>query len=315
MAMLVRSRAPVGRWRVVLAALAFVATQVAGLAMGAYSRRLFGTGDFVWTVVFLAPAAGAFVQASILYAGGMQGFGRAFKHVFITGLLMLAGLAPIMMGAFLMVVVGLPVLVAMWCLGIGFAMLVARLVSRGRLWVALLVALAPVAGTPPVAAVSEPAWREVVTVMDMDAPPEVVWRVFTNPIEIPADAEMPWSVSLGTPRPIRCEIEGSGEGAMRYCYFDTGIFDERVTVWDEGRELAFTIADQPEETAFLIDCRRGQILLERLPDGGTRVRRTTWYGLSMDGAVYFGLWTDWLIHHVHEGSMGYIRRLAEGEGE
>jgi hypothetical protein len=177
-----------------------------------------------------------------------------------------------------------------------------------------VIAVVPSGSVIPVALLSAPAERDIVTVIDIDAPSEVVWGIITNPIDLPPDGEgLPWTLKLGYPRPVRCEIDGSGVGATRRCIFDQGSFDERVTVWEEGRELSFSIESQPAKIAHFLHCSKGQILLEAKPDGGTRVTRTTWYSLDMDPSFYFGILTDKLIYDIHVGSIGHIKKLAEGE--
>jgi len=293
-----------------LAAVCGIATQVGGIAMGAWGP--FG-GDYSWTVMLLSPFMGAFVQSSILFRAGMQSTPKAYWDVVGAGTLVLASLLVFALEGIICILMCMPILLPLWLFGTWVATLFAERVFSKYPWMIGLVALTPGATSLPVAAVSEASPREVVTVIEIAAPPEVIWRYVTNFPEIPANADVPWTFSLGYPKPIRCDLEGSGVGAMRYCRFTGGSFDERVTVWDEGRELSFTVEGQPKKIDHFIRCTKGQFLLERLPDGGTRVTGTTWYGIAMDPSLYFGLWSDKLIHDIHVGVLEHIKRLAEAE--
>ncbi len=155
--------------------------------------------------------------------------------------------------------------------------------------------------------------REVVTVVEVDASPEEVWRYVVGFPQIPADAEKPITFYLRYPKPQRCETEGTGVGSMRYCLFDQGVFAEQVTVWEPGRELSFEVVSQVERINPYMSCTRGQFLLEALPSGGTRITGTTWYGIFIQPAPYYGLWADKMIHDIHLAVLWHIRDLAEGK--
>ena len=56
---------------------------------------------------------------------------------------------------------------------------------------------------------------------------------------------------------------GHGPGAVRYCRFSTGDFEEPITVWDENRLPAFDVASQPEAMRELSPWRSTPPHLER----------------------------------------------------
>jgi hypothetical protein len=168
----------------------------------------------------------------------------------------------------------------------------------------------------------EPALRSVVTVVEVDAPPAVVWRqvVAFPPLAPPTDLVF----RTGLAYPLRAEIVGTGVGAVRHCVFSTGPFVEPVTVWDEPRCLAFDVTDQPppmEELSpfhihpphldnFLVS-RRGQFKLTELPGGRTRLEGTTWYTNRMWPADYWGVWSDAIIGRIHRRVLDHVRDLSE----
>jgi hypothetical protein len=168
----------------------------------------------------------------------------------------------------------------------------------------------------------DPALHRVTTTVEIDSPPQRVWD------ELIAFSEMTdrpnWLFRMGIAYPVRAEIRGRGPGAVRYCVFSTGAFVEPIEVWDEPRLLKFSVAEQPLimrewspyrhiETAHLdyFRSRQGQFLLEPTKAGGTRLAGTTWYEHTIFPAAYWRLWSDLIIHRIHERVLKHIKSLAE----
>ncbi len=170
----------------------------------------------------------------------------------------------------------------------------------------------------------EPPERPVRSVIDIAAPPEVVWRsVIAVPDLPPPDGIF----ALGIAAPLRATLSGTGTGAIRRCTFTTGDFVEPITVWDEPRRLAFDVVAQPHpmvetslwgriEPAHLdhtLRSRRGEFRLEPLPGGGTRLHGTTWYQLDMAPQAYWRWWSDTMIQAIHQRVLRRIAAAAEAE--
>ena len=133
--------------------------------------------------------------------------------------------------------------------------------------------------------------------------------------------------ALGIAYPMRARIDGEGVGATRRCEFSTGAFVEPITVWDPPRRLAFDVVSQPEpmhETSpyrhvyapHLRDglrARRGEFRLVALPSGRTRLEGRTWYQVEMAPQLYWGLYSDRLIHAIHGRVLAHVRALAEAD--
>jgi hypothetical protein len=85
--------------------------------------------------------------------------------------------------------------------------------------------------------VAPPAPREIVSSVEIDAPPAEVWKHVAGFPEITAPPA--WYFRLGVAYPVRAVVEGSGVGAVRRFEFSSGTFVEPITVWDEPRRLAF----------------------------------------------------------------------------
>src|SRR5690606_19692939 len=124
--------------------------------------------------------------------------------------------------------------------------------------------------------------------------------------------------------PMGATIDGHGVGAVRRCRFTTGEFVEPITVWDEGRELGFTVTEQPDPMQELSpwDIRpphldggfrttAGQFLLEPLPGGRTRLIGRTHYVLDLAPRAYWSMWSEHIIHRIHMRVLEHVKRMAE----
>ncbi|QOY91442.1 SRPBCC family protein [Paludibaculum fermentans] len=184
--------------------------------------------------------------------------------------------------------------------------------------------LAPLFGGVETQLPNHPALRSVETVVDIQAPPETVWRHVIEFPHLPQPRE--WYFQAGIAYPLRARIEGRGPGAVRYCEFSTGPFVEPITTWDEPKLLAFRVTSNPEPMRELspydihpahlhgwFDSKRGQFRLEPLPNGGTRLHGTTWYTQRLQPEPYWSMWTDAIIHRIHQRVLDHIRDVSEGD--
>ena len=194
-----------------------------------------------------------------------------------------------------------------------------RVVSVGFLLMPGLILLEYSIGeTPPLYAVK--------TSVVINANPQTVWSHVVSFSELPPPAELMFKTGIAYP--IRAEIRGQGVGAVRHCVFSTGAFVEPITVWDEPRLLRFDVTAQPramEELSLYSDLRpphlenylisrRGQFELKSLPNGATLLEGTTWYQNRFWPAPYWHLWSDYVIHRIHERVLLHIKSLAENTG-
>lgn len=230
----------------------------------------------------------------------------------------------------------------------GVAALVARSLASGtagsppdarQLAILPLVALLPISATLETmygsgerGAVQE-SLREVRTSIIVDAPPIEVWP---NVVGF-ADLEPPHELIFraGIAYPLRARIKGRGVGAVRYCEFSTGAFVEPITRWapptsdtDHGR-LSFDVSAQPAPMHELspyrslhpphldgfLRSRKGEFRLVSLGDGRTRLEGSTWYAIDIYPSLYWAIWSDALIHAIHERVLLHIKRLTEGAVE
>ncbi|HEY2155499.1 MAG TPA: hypothetical protein VGH33_07710 [Isosphaeraceae bacterium] len=187
----------------------------------------------------------------------------------------------------------------------------------------VLVALLPAMVGAEHVALPGPLLFTCETSVEVDAPPEVVWRnvVSFSDLEPPDD----WLFRAGVAYPIRARIEGTGAGAVRRCEFSTGAFVEPIEVWYEPRLLRFAVTSNPAPMrewnpffeihpphldGFLVS-KRGQFELSPLAGGKTLLRGSTLYQHGLWPASYWRLWSDTIIHRIHDRVLGHIKTLSE----
>lgn len=187
----------------------------------------------------------------------------------------------------------------------------------------LVILLVPATFGIERAAALRPPVFEVRTAIEVNAPPEKVWKEVVAFAEIPPPKELLFRA--GVAYPIRAEISGHGVGAVRHCVFSTGPFVEPIEVWDEPRLLQFGVTanpaplneltpyghiDPPHLHGYFVS-EKGQFRLTALPGGRTRLEGTTWYQHTMWPAGYWHLWSDYIIHRIHLRVLEHIRTVAE----
>jgi len=169
--------------------------------------------------------------------------------------------------------------------------------------------------------------RSVITVIDVKAPPEAVWRQVVS-VPLIRDEEQTTSVfqRVGIPRPLEATLTGVGVGAIREARFAHGItFHEQVTEWAPARVLAFTItADAGTIADDVLDAHvrvggphfdvvYGRFLLE--PRGqGTRLTLESRHHLRTHLNFYAHFWTDAVMRDIQGNICRVIRQRAERAG-
>jgi hypothetical protein len=187
---------------------------------------------------------------------------------------------------------------------------------------AMVLALPAIFGAER-AANLEPPRFVVRTSLEINAPPEAVWRQVVAFSEIPPPTELLFRAGIAYP--VRAEITGRGPGAIRHCVFSTGPFVEPIEIWDEPRLLSFGVTSTPELMNELTPyghispphlhgyfvSEKGQFALTELPGGRTRLEGTTSYRNTIWPGRYWKLWSDYIIHRVHRRVLEHIKMQAE----
>jgi len=171
-----------------------------------------------------------------------------------------------------------------------------------------------------------PPTIEAVTTVDIQAPPEIVWKNVVEFAELPEPSELLFKTGIAYP--IRARITGRGVGAVRKCEFSTGPFVEPITTWQEPSLLAFDVRSSPppmKEFSFwdihpphldnFMISKHGQFRLVPLPNGGTRLIGTTWYTHAIWPTMYWSVFSDYIIHTIHTRVLEHIKNLSEGNAQ
>lgn len=280
---------------------------------------------FVLTPVFYGFFAALFYSQPEQKRGVIDGvFASALVPGAVAAVLMLAagfeGLICILMAA--------PLIAIELLIGAAIGMALVYLVPKGRIRTFIII-LVPLVYVSFVAVegvrADDEHYTPVTTAIEIAAPPEVVWKHVVSFDELPEPKH--WLFKTGIAYPLRARIVGEGVGAVRYCEFTTGPFVEPIEIWDAPRHLRFSVTDNPapmrEASPWgeihpphldgFMESRQGEFRLTPLPDGGTRLEGTTWYRHGLGPAWYWTLWSDYIIHTIHERVLRHIRTLAESE--
>ena len=164
--------------------------------------------------------------------------------------------------------------------------------------------------------------HSVVTTIEINAPQEKVWQ---NLIAFPQLNEpTEFIFRTGIAYPINATIMGHGVGAIRHCNFTTGSFIEPITVWDEPKLLRFSVDEQPEPLKEISPyeihpthlhgywiSKQGQFKLTALSNGHTLLEGTTWYYNKIKPNFYWSVWSDYIVHKIHERVLAHIKVQAE----
>lgn len=284
---------------------------------GIYGINQYGIALFILTPLFLG------ASSTILY-GLKKGItkresrliGLLTLGVFITGLLVFAieGLICIAMAA--------PFGLLLTWVGtiIGYS-IIKKTPQKASLAILILFGIIPTMAF--IEKDIEPSLNSVVTSIEINADAKTVWE---NVVEFPQlDEPSEFIFKTGIAYPINAKIDGTGVGAIRHCNFTTGSFVEPITVWDEPRILKFDVVEQPapmKELSFWdIDAphlhdyfvsKQGQFKLTALPNGKTLLEGTTWYYHNIKPAIYWQIWSDHIIHKIHERVLTHIKKKSEG---
>jgi hypothetical protein len=165
------------------------------------------------------------------------------------------------------------------------------------------------------------------TGIEIAAPPDAVWKRIVAFPAIGKPREWVFRYA-GISYPIEARIKGEGLSADRECRFSTGSFKEPILVWEPGRHFAFGIADEPplmtetspygqihvrhlEDHDFQPE--RADFVLTALPNGGTRLEGISTYQNKMWPGEYWRLYTDSIVHSIHNRVFEHVKQLAEAD--
>jgi hypothetical protein len=223
------------------------------------------------TMFLAVPVASGFVAAcfarplwSALLAI-LLALGLCFLGLLFTGL---EGLVCILMAAPLFVVGGL--------VGAGLGWLARQKVdSRANLLLFPFLALGWVfvCGQAEMRLRPPERTETVVSTCTISTPPEKLWAEILTVDDLSADK--PLLLRLGLPVPRSCTLDGSGVGAKRVCYFDTGVIEEEVSAWDPPHYLGLKLVRVTLPGRHWLRFHSASYSLEAVGPGQTAITRST----------------------------------------
>lgn len=300
---------------------------LAGLAVGMLSVivGLYGFGSYGAVLFFVTPAVMGMVAGFLTNRPATRSTSATLRVGAMVMLLAGGVLVALAFEGFICLIMAAPIVMPTALAGAILGKWVAECTTAGAGHLAAVVLALPLLSGAEAVTRMVPE-RVVLTTVEVDAPPEVVWKRIVEFPDLPEPEE--WFFRCGIACPMRARIEGSGVGAVRHCEFSTGDFVEPITVWDEPRRLAFDVVDQPDPMVELtpwrhvhpphledrsLRSRRGEFRLVDLGGGRTRLEGRTWYVFDMHPQGYWTLWSDFSIHRIHRRVLDHVRRLAEGD--
>jgi len=205
---------------------------------------------------------------------------------------------------------------------IGYAMIKSTIINAPLVSILLIVSVPCFMGFDYYGKDTKEDLRTVTTGIVINAPCEKVWQkvIAFSRIDEPTDLLF----KAGIAYPINAKINGTGVGAIRHCNFSTGSFVEPITKWNEPNLLQFDVAEQPatmKELSFYnlqpnhlhgyFISKHGQFKLIKLASNKTLLEGTTWYYNKIKPEIYWNIWSDYIIHKIHERVLNHIKTDAE----
>lgn len=302
--------------------LAIFSTLILVYALGALS--IYQLDNYGWSVFILIPFLVGFVPPLIILQRRSLTSKQAAHLGFITlGLATLAMLLFALEGLICIAMASPMLIIATW-LGSYLAFLTSK--SRffnGTNTTIILIVVS--IGCMSFDTMEKP--KELIPVRTkvvVNAPIEKVWNYVVSFDSIPEPED--WIFKTGISYPTNATIEGKGVGAIRYCNFSTGSFVEPITTWEEPHLLQFDVAEQPipmnELNPFwevhpphlegYFKSQRGQFKLHMISNNQTELEGTTWYQMDLYPMLYWRIWSDFIIHRIHNRVLNHIKEEAQG---
>ncbi len=78
------------------------------------------------------------------------------------------------------------------------------------------------------------------------------------------------------------------------------------------KEISFWNINAPHLHDYFVS-KEGQFKLTALPNGKTLLEGTTWYYHDIKPAFYWQLWSNYIVHKIHDRVLMHIKMNAEAE--
>lgn len=284
-------------------------------------------GNYGWSLFIAAPFAVSII-APILYGykkrrTSFQCVQASFLALFFTGL----GAILFHIEGIVCLIMAFPIIAFVAMVGGSIAYRIQGPVLKDEVprITGSLVLLLPLMTMWEISSPSTPPVYKVSTAVSVDAAPEAVWNrvVCFPPMKAPDDLIF----KAGIAYPTHATIDGTGAGAVRHCVFNTGTFVEPITVYEAPHLLRFDVTSQARpmnETSIYSDLhpphlngymisKMGQFWLRLTSDRSTELEGTTWYQNRMEPYFYWRIFSDAIIHKIHERVLVHVKTVSEND--
>jgi hypothetical protein len=279
----------------------------------------YSVGLFVWLPIVLG------ATSTIIYGHKNEVSKQALRqNSYLTLFVFCLGLLNIAFEGLICIVMALPIGFFFTWIGflIGFQIIKNKTGKKAPVAMIFLLFSVPVVMGFEYSINSNATIRSVTTRIEINAPIETVWRnvIMFPQLEEPTE----FIFKTGIAYPINAQIDGHGVGATRHCNFSTGSFVEPITEWDEPRLLKFDVTSQPEPMKEISPydihpnhlhgywvSKQGQFMLTQLSNDNTLLEGTTWYVNKIKPGIYWTIWSDYIVHSIHERVLHHIKQLSE----
>ena len=301
-----------------------------GVAYGLLARLAFGYDAFdavfgvmTWAFIFGVPMVMGIL--AVIWQAEEPSWTSAFVLGWVPTFFTIVGALMLAWEGIICIVVWVPI--AFLCASVGgLAGKVAWRLWESRRTLGLLAAALPVVFAPIENQFPDPVLPQTVhDAIEIEADAATVWREIREVAPIrPEELDGSLAYRLGFPRPIEARLVGEGVGSVRHATFEGGVtFVERVTEWEEGAALAFTIdASAVPSTTFdqhvavggrYFDVLMGRYEIEEVGPGRDVLHLTSEQRLSTRVNAYTQLWTDRFMSDIQSTILEVVKARAEAE--
>jgi len=159
-----------------------------------------------------------------------------------------------------------------------------------------------------VSTLTHPRHEVVTDKIRLAADPGEVWidlRSFDS-----LQGKKPLLMYIGLPVPMRCEMQGSGRGAKRTCYFDHGSIEETVIDWAPPNLMRLAIDRTNMPGRHWLDFEYAEYTLKQDGDGTILTRNTTIIS-NLYPAWYWRPFERWGVSSEHNYIFSDLARRTQ----
>ena len=280
--------------------------------------------DYGWSIFLLIPFLMGFLPNYVLLKEMPLNGGQAFGIGMLTLIVASAILLAFAIEGLICIAMASPISILLVFLGVRTAKILYNRQILNHKAVIPILGLLSFASMSFDYAIKNDYIFPITTSVVVNAPIEKVWNNVVTFDKIPPPTDFLFSTGIAYPKDAT--IKGKGVGAVRYCNFSTGSFVEPITTWDEPNLLEFTVKQQPipmfEYNPFwdnvhpphldgYFKSHRGQFKLTKISETQTLLEGTTWYSIDLNPEFYWAIWSEYIIHAIHERVLNHLKNVSE----